>query len=138
VLPGLAITKLPVVALRPTAGLHVYDEPPCAVRPIVSPPQIAGEIPVIVMNTVGLGLTVIVTLSFPLHPPEVPVTVYVVVEPGLAVGLLQLVQLNPPGGLHKYVVAPLAVRLTLSPPQMVGADGVTVTVNDGAIVIVTV
>ena len=49
--------------------------------------------------TVG-WLTLSVTLSVALQLPDVPTTVYVIVEPGLAVGLLQLVQLNPPGGLH--------------------------------------
>ena len=57
-------------------------------------------------------------------------------ESGLAVGLLQLVQLNPPGGLHVYVVAPLAVSATESPGHIPGEPGVTVRDGDGITVMV--
>ena len=53
------------------------------------------------MVTTNAGETVRVTLSLVTQPfTLVPVTVYVVVEPGLAVGFGQLVQLNPVPGLH--------------------------------------
>jgi len=65
---------------------------------VEAPEQIVGLAAVAVTTSAP---TVIVTESVALHAPLVPVTVYVVVEPGIAVGLLQLVQLNPPGGLHK-------------------------------------
>jgi hypothetical protein len=49
----------------------------------------------------GLGLTVTVMLSVAKQPaPSETVTVYVVVDPGLAVGLDALVLLNPVEGLH--------------------------------------
>lgn len=49
---------------------------PLAIIPIVSPPHIAGEIPVIIIETVGSGFTVIVTVCVPTHPADVvPVTV---------------------------------------------------------------
>ena len=74
-------------------------------------------------TTVGVGLTVIVILVVSLQPAvSVPINVNVVVEPRFAVVLLQLVQLNPPNGLHTYVTAPVAERFTLPPAHTVGDD----------------
>ena len=57
--------------------------------------------PDILILTVGTGVTVTVKFAVSPHPKLfVPITVNVVVEPRFAVGLLQLVQLNPPNGLH--------------------------------------
>jgi hypothetical protein len=95
---GLAVTVEPVVALRPVAGCHVKVAAPPAVMVVDVPEQIFGLAGVAVTVRVPTLITTDVVL---LHAPLLPVTVYVVVEPGLAVGLLQLVQLNPPGGLHK-------------------------------------
>jgi hypothetical protein len=53
-----------------------------------------------ITDTVGVAFTVIVTVAVDVQPLLVPVTVYVVVEPGFAVGFGQLVQLNPPAGAH--------------------------------------
>jgi hypothetical protein len=49
----------------------------------------------------GFGLTVTIMVSVDEQPfPSETVTVYVVVDPGLAVGLDTLVLLNPVEGLH--------------------------------------
>ena len=89
--------------------------------------------------TVGKGFTVTVTVAVPVHPAaEVPVTVYVVVTVGDAVGLAQVVQLNPVDGAQLYVDAPLAVSEVLLPEQMEGAFGLTVMVGKGFTVTVTV
>jgi len=82
--------------------------------------------------------TVTVTVCVEVHPPPLsPVTVYVVVEPGLAVTLVPVVWFRPVAGLHVYVVAPLAVSTTLPPGHIAGAAGVTLTVGVGVIVIAT-
>lgn len=58
-LAGLAVTVVPVVALKPVAGIHVYVVAPLAVILVELPEHIVGETGVAV--TVGVGLTVIVT-----------------------------------------------------------------------------
>jgi len=138
VLPGLAITCEPVVALRPVAGLQVYVEAPLAIIPIVSLLHIAGDIPVIATVTVGVGLTVTVTLAESVHPPLAPYTSYVVVPAGLAVGLGHVVQLNPVPGFQVYVAAPPAFSTILLPEHIAGFEGTTVTFSDAATVTVTV
>jgi hypothetical protein len=49
-----------------------------------------------------------------------------------------LVALKPAAGDHVYVVAPLAVKFTLFPEQMVADTGATVTVGVGFTVILIV
>ena len=61
--------------------------------------------------TTGSGLMVTVTCAVAEHPPDVPVTVYVVVDEGFAVTEEPVVELSPVAGLHAYVVAPLTVRV---------------------------
>jgi len=87
--------------------------------------------------TVGVGFTVIVTVALAEHVPVVPVTVYVVVAPGVAVTLLPVVALRPVPGDHVYVVAPPATNGVVL-PEHIELDGVTVTVGVGLTVIVTV
>ena len=72
---------------------------PPAVNVVPAPPEQIDVEGVTV--TVGGGCTVTVTDCEAEQPPVVPVTVYVVVEPGSAVGLGQLVQLNPVTGNHE-------------------------------------
>lgn len=60
------------------------------------PAQIDAEGGVIV--TEGGVTTVTVTVVFPLQPPVLPVTVYVVVDAGLANGDVTLVALSPVAG----------------------------------------
>jgi len=60
----------------------------------------AADIPVNAMLTVGVGLTVTTAFAEFVQAPLVPTTVYVIVLPGLAVALAQLVQLKPVLGVH--------------------------------------
>jgi hypothetical protein len=82
----------------------------------------------------GSGFTVTTTVVVPVHAPDVPVTVYVVVEGGLAVTDVPVVALSPVAGDHAYVTAPLAVNVPAVPAQVViggtlnTGSGVTVTV----------
>lgn len=133
---GFAVTMAPVVADKPVAGLHVYVEAPDAVRETLPPIQIAGAEGVTVI--VGFGFTVTVTVAVFTQPLAlVPETVYVVVVVGPAVTVAPVVPDNPVDGLHEYVEAPDAVSDTLLPLQIVGADGVTLTVGKGFTVTVT-
>jgi hypothetical protein len=64
-------------------------------------------------------LTVTVTCAEEVQPlASVPVTVYVVVEDGLAETLAPVVLLRPVGGDHVYVFAPFAVNVVGCPLQM--------------------
>jgi hypothetical protein len=58
--------------------------------------------------------------------------------PGVAVTTAPVVALKPVPGDHVYVVAPLAVITTESPPHIPGEGGVTVNVGVGVTVTVTV
>ena len=88
---------------------------------------------------VGNGLTVTLILSFPVQPAVVPVTVYVVVDAGLAVTGVPVVADKPAAGPHEYVVAPPALSTTPAPPaqSVVEPVGVIVTVGPGLTVILT-
>ena len=67
------VTSVPVVALKPVAGLHPYVLAPPAVR-FVEPPEQILTLPDVV--TVGTGLIVTVTAAVLVHPLAlVPVTV---------------------------------------------------------------
>jgi hypothetical protein len=94
---GLAVTGEPVDALRSVDGLHVYVCAPLAESVADCPSQMAGGG---VTETTGGGLTVTVTCAVAEHPPDVPVTVYVVVLAGFAVTEEPVVALNPVAGLH--------------------------------------
>lgn len=96
---------------------------------VLLPEQIVA--PVVVVVIVGEGFTVMVRVAVPLHPPDVPVIVYVVAVVGETV---IVVPVKLPG-IHKYVVAPLAVIVVLLPLQIVAPVVVVVTVGDGVTVI---
>ena len=88
-----------------------------------------------VAATVGIGFTATVTVFDPEQLPDVPVTVYVVLTVGLAVGLEILATLNPVVGNQLYELAPVAVITVLFPLQIVVVpviiivgNGVTLTV----------
>ena len=95
---GEAITDAPVVALRPVEGVQAYVVAPEAVSVAEEPAQIAAG-PLIV--TVGFGFTVTVAFTAELQPDAVPVTVYVVVAEGEAIGLEHVVQERPEAGDHE-------------------------------------
>lgn len=62
----------------------------------------------------GRGFTVTVTCIDAVHPLlSVPVTVYVIVEAGVAVTEEPVVELSAVAGVHEYVEAPLAVNVAL-------------------------
>jgi hypothetical protein len=82
--------------------------------------------------TLGVLLTVTVTVCVPEQLPEVPVTVYVVVDGGV---MLMLLPERLPG-CQLYVVAPVALNVVPEPEQIVetplmesGANEFTVTVT---------
>lgn len=78
----------------------------------------------------GLVVTVMGTLAVPVHPfAAVPVTVYVVVTLGYAITTLPVVIDKLVEGLQIYVLAPLAVNVTLLPLQNAAEAGVTETVG---------
>ena len=94
----MAVTLVPVVALNPVAGDHIYVLAPPAVKVVFCPVQreTFGE-----TVTTGTGLTVTVTCAVAVHPNASPVTVYVVVEEGLAVTLEPVVVFSADDGLHE-------------------------------------
>lgn len=84
VLPGPALTTAPVVVFKPVDGLHEYVFAPLAVNVTLSPEH--TDVAEGVTVTVGEGNTLITTESVLEQPfALVPVTVYVVVEPGVAI-----------------------------------------------------
>jgi hypothetical protein len=135
---GVAVTTGPDVALKPVAGIHVYDAAPLAFK--LTPGPLAHMLAADgVTVTAGVALTVIVTVAVPVHVPLLPVTVYVVVVAGLAVTVAPTVALKPVAGAQLYVAAPLAVKLVPPPPEHMFAEvGVTLTVGAVFTVIVTV
>jgi hypothetical protein len=83
---------------NPEDGDQLYVAAPEAFKVVDEPLQIATLEPPL---TTGNGFTVIVTVAVFTQPLEfVPVTVYVVVAVGLAVGLAQFVQVRPLPGDH--------------------------------------
>ena len=108
--------------------------PPVAVSVVDEPEQIATFEPPLMVGSV---FTLTVTIAVLEQPAAlVPVTVYVVVEPGLAVTLVPVVADKPVPGDHVYVLPPVAVSVvdepvqiaTFEPPLIVGS-GLTVIVT---------
>jgi len=98
------------------------------------PEQIATSLPAF---ATGVVLTVTTTASVEVQVPFATVTVYVVVDAGLATGLAIAALLNPVLGLHEYVVPPLAPNVVELPEQKLTsapafATGVGVTVTTTA------
>ena len=82
----------------PVVGVQFHDAPPVALKVVVAPLQILTLEPA---PTVGNELTVTITFEVLIHPLlPVPVTVYVAVRVGLAVGDAHVVQDNPVVGVH--------------------------------------
>ena len=99
---GLALGLDTEASLNPVEGLHEYELPDTDAAPIDNddPLQIVADDPA---AATGNGLTVTVTL-FDLTQllPLVSVTVYVVVDVGLALGLDTDASLRPVDGLQLY------------------------------------
>lgn len=93
---GLAITVEPVVALNPVPGVHVYVEPPVAVKVAESPAQIVA------LFTTGT-----------IEPPIVTVEVAVVVQPSAEAAVIV------------YTVVTVGLAITLDPvDELSVAEGV--------------
>src|SRR5947207_10400439 len=127
---GLAVTGDPVVELSAVDCVLslLVALPIVADRVVDCPSQIVAEATV----TTGRGFTFTVTCVDAVHPlTSVPVTVYVVVEVGLAVTGEPVVELSAVDGVHKYVVAPLAVSVAVCCPTQIAGGGATVTTGRG-------
>jgi len=73
-----------IVAPDKFPGIQLYEDAPLAVIEVLFPAQIVPDVVVVV--TVGLGLTVIILVADFVQPfAPVPITVYVVVMAGLIV-----------------------------------------------------
>lgn len=90
---GLAIVAL----LSVPAGLHVYDVAPDAFSVVLPPLQM--PVPPVTVIT-GNGVTVTVTLAVAEQPEDAPLTVYVVVAAGVAIGFATFGLLKPVVGVH--------------------------------------
>jgi hypothetical protein len=129
----LEITIDAVVELKAVEGLQVYVFAPLTFSVVDCPSQIVAEGE---MVSIGTGLTVTVTCAVAVHPLKSPVTVYVIVEDGLAITLAPVVEFRVVAGLHEYMFAPPAASTVDCPSQIV-TDGETVTTGSGLTVTVT-
>ena len=119
-----------MVELSAVEGVHKYVVAPDAVSVAVCcPTQIAGGGATVIT---GSGFTFTVTCVDAVQPlPSVPVTVYVVVDVGFAVTGEPVVALSAVDGVHKYVVAPLAVSVAVCCPTQIAGGGVTLITGSG-------
>lgn len=97
VLVGVAVTVAPVVEANVGSAVQIYPVAPLAVSVADCPTQIA----VLFTVTTGKGVTVTVTVAVPVHEFVVPITVYVVVEAGLAVTVEPVVEESVAPGLQE-------------------------------------
>ena len=81
VVAGEAVTVAPVVADNPVEGLQEYDVAPLAVRLVEDPTQIGFPPETLIIRW---GVTVMIVLMVSVQAPLVAVTIYLVVEVGLA------------------------------------------------------
>ena len=92
--------------------------------------KVVGPLAVIV-GIAGAGLTLIVTaFVFEQLFPFVPVTVYVMVEVGVAETFAPVVELRLVAGDQTYVLAPLAESVVGEPPQIVVRFAEAITVGN--------
>jgi hypothetical protein len=124
---GLAVTLAPVELLNVNDGFHEKTDAPDAWSMALCPLQIIIDG---VTWTTGEGFTFNVTCAEAEQPADVPVTVYVVFEFGLAVTLAPREVFRDAAGLHEYAEAPDAVSVALCPSQISGT-GAAVTTGRG-------
>ena len=94
---GFAVTLVPVVELKPAAGLQVYVAAPVAVIVV----ELFIHIDGLFALTTGFATTntvEVLELTQPLT--SVPVTIYVCVDGGFATTVEPVVALRPVEGLH--------------------------------------
>jgi hypothetical protein len=97
VVVGLAVTEDPVEEFNEVLGDQVYEAAPLTLRVTLFPGHIVGFDGVTLM--VGVAFTVrVIVCGIPIHPDEVPVTVYVVVVVGFAITLTPVEAFNDPLG----------------------------------------
>ena len=123
--PCPAVVGLNVLPVTPVPE----NVPPAGLPVNVTGAAFTQSGPTGVIVTVGNGFTVTVTVAVLLHPAVVPVTVYVVVAPGLAVTVAPVVADSPVAGDQLYVVAPVAVSVVAAPPAQIATFGDTPTVG---------
>jgi hypothetical protein len=101
VVVGVAVTDVPVVALRPADGLQLYADPPVALRLVELPLQIVVGPDVI--DTPPPVPTVMVCNKVLEQPDDtdMPVIVYVVVTVGVAVTVAPVVAESEAPGAHE-------------------------------------
>ena len=94
---GVAVTLLPVDALKLPDGLQISEVAPLTVNVLEDPKQIVDDG---IIDNVGVVVTLIVVMALLVHVPIVPITVYVVVMVGVAVTVDNDVELKLLPGLQ--------------------------------------
>jgi hypothetical protein len=96
------VVELGVTVIDEVVGpvFQIYVDAPVAVNTALLPGQIIDGLTLI--DNVGVGLTVIFTLSFSAQPKNVAINVYVIFEAGFAVTIAEFVELNEVLGLQLY------------------------------------
>jgi hypothetical protein len=133
---GVATGLGQLLQLRLAEGVQRYVEAPPMESGTEFPLQIESLEGVAAIT--GIGNTFTLIESTPVHPPEsLAITVYVVVTVGVAVGLTQVVQVNPLEGCQLYVWPPCARREILFPRQTESLGGTIVIVGGTGLPTVT-
>ena len=127
---GLAVGVQELALLRPVAGVHEQDTPPDPVNVVDCPAGIVAEP---VATAVGSAFTVTVTVGLLVDGWlcwSRTVRVYVVVEPGLAIGVHEDASFNPVAGDQEQETPPEPVS-GADPPAQTAADPDATAVGGG-------
>ena len=128
--PGVATGVAIVDELKPVAGDQLKVPEPDPESVILLPAQTVTSEPAL---AVGKDVTVTTIASLLVQFPEVTVSVYEVVEPGVAIGVAVVDELNPVAGDQLKVPEPEPDIVTLLPAQM-ETSGPAFTVGKGVTV----